>query len=165
MSTFENDKMTIIHEMEKTLKTKFMDCEGPFMEGMITVEDMVAFLNDDDDVIDKYADIIERQIDNFITYEYQGFEEMTTAIKNHNYGMPKNEDIMDYMYDEIYEEYISEDLKPSMIIPRWGAAILEDYVGINDIFEECFDNECEIKRGVESFQILWRSYASRCKSA
>ena len=135
------------------------------MEGMITVEDMVAFLNDDDDVIDKYADIIERQIDNFITYEYQGFEEMTTAIKNHNYGMPKNEDIMDYMYDEIYEEYISEDLKPSMIIPRWGAAILEDYVGINDIFVECFDNECEIKRGVESFQILWRSYASRCKSA
>ena len=163
MSVFENNKMTIIHEIEKTLKTKFMDYEGPFMEGMITVEDMVAFLNDDDDVIDKYADIIKKQIDNFITYEYQGFEEMTTAVKNHS-DDDYNEDIMDYMYDEIYDEYISEDLKPSMIIPRWGAAILEDYVGINDIFVECFDNECEIKRGVESFQILWRSYASR-KSA
>ena len=163
MTTFENNKMTIIHEMEKTIKTKFMAYASPLMRDEITVEDMVAFLNDDDDVIDKYADIIKSQIDNFITYEYKGFEMMTTAVKNHS-DDDYNEDIMDHMYDEIYDEYISEDLKPSMIIPRWGVAILEDYVGINDIFEECFDNECEIKRGVESFQILWRSYASR-KSA
>ena len=170
MSTFENDKMTIIHEMEKTLKTKFMAYASPLMRNEITVEDMIDFLNElDDDKFDRYEDMIKRHIDDFITYEYHGFEEMNAAIKNHNYGMPKTEDIMDYMYDEIYDEYyneyISEDLKPSMIIPRWGVAILEDYVCVTDMFEECYEKDCDIKRSVESFQILWRSYASRCKSA
>ena len=163
MTAFENDKKYIINEMEKTLKKEFMDYDS--MNDDIDVEDMVAFLNDDDEVNDRYGDMIRENIDEFITYKFKGWDLLTTAVENCSRGMDDiAESIMDDMYDVIDNEYGSDDLKPSMVIPRWGYLILNDYVCVSEIFEECFEKEGEIKAGVVAFQSLWRGYDCRWKN-
>ena len=166
MTAYENDKKSIIKEMEETLKKDFMDYAS--INDDITVEDMVGFLNDDDEVNDRFSDMIREQIDEFIVNEFNGFEMLQTAVDNWSRNMTDikcfTEDIMDYMYDELVYEYGSDGLKPSMIIPRWSYEILVDYVLCSDIFVECFEKEGEIKAGVVAFQSLWRGYDCRWKN-
>ena len=164
MTAYENDKKYIINEMEKTLKKDFMDYAS-HMSDDIDVEDMVAFLNEEDEVYERYGDMIREHIDEFITYKFKGWDLLTTAVENCSRGMDDiAESIMDDMYDVIDNEYGSDDLKPSMIIPRWGYAILNDYVCVSEIFEECFEKDGEIKAGVVAFQSLWRGYDCRWKN-
>ena len=163
MTAFENDKKSIINEMEETLKKEFMDYAR--MNDDIDVEDMVAFLNDDDEVYDRYGDMIRENIDEFITYKFKGWDLLTNIVENIVENISDmTGTIMDDMYDVIDNEYGSDGLKPSMVIPRWGYMILNEYVCVSEIFEECFKKDGEIKAGVVAFQSLWRGYDCRWKN-
>jgi hypothetical protein len=165
MTAYENDKKSIIKEMEETLFIEFMDYALNALEYDIDVEDMVAFLNEEDEVYERYGDMIRENIDEFITYRFKGWDLLTTAVENCSRGMDDiAESIMDDMYDVIDNESGSDDLKPSKIIPRWSYEILTDSVCVTDIFVECFEKEGEIKAGVVAFQSLWRGYDCRWKN-
>lgn len=165
MTAFETDKMSIIHEMEKTIKDEFMTRSLNAIKNDIDVEDMVAFLNGDDELYERFDEIIRELIDEFLVYIFKGFEMMSTACNNNSCDIDEfAEDIMDYMYDEIDNIYGCDDVKPSMIISRWGYIILQDYVCVTEVFEECFERDNEIKGGIEVFQSLWRGYDCRWKN-
>ena len=175
MTTFESVKKEIMVDMEKTLKKEFMDMNNyGEISWMLTVEEKVAFLNDDDDVYESYGELIKDDIDEYCTIHVDGCQ-LYKSIKSVNKLstfedccpdkiIKMTQSIMDDMYDEIDNEYGSDDLKPSMIIPRWSYEILTDYVCVTDIFEECFEKEGEIKAGVVAFQSLWRGYDCRWKN-
>ena len=165
MNDFETYKMSIIHEMEETIKKEFMDCSLSGIQDDIDVVDMVAYLNDDDEVSERYGEILREHIDEFITYHFmrygEGFDMMMTACNNSDScdsSFP--EAIMDYMYDAIDVDGV----RPSQIIPRWGYNILDDSVRIDDIFKECFERADKINAGIKAFQSLWRGYDCRWKN-
>ena len=96
MTAYENDKKSIINEMEKTLKKEFMDYAS--MVEDIDVEDMVGYLNEEDEVYDRYGDMIRENIDEFITYRFKGWDLLTTAVENCSRGM---DDIAESIMDDM----------------------------------------------------------------
>ena len=164
MTDFQEDKNTIMKDMTRTLTSKFMDyASGRCVFGDIDeVEDMVGYLAEDNEVWDHYSDMIRECIDDFVHYRLNCWDLLSVAVDNCSREMNDiAEDILDDMYDLVDDEYGSDDLKPSKVIPRWAYCILREEVGISDIFKELFEKEDEIISGITSLQAIMRGRSIR----
>jgi len=161
MTAFDEDKKTIMDDMTKTITSKFMDYVEHISDD-IDLEDMVGYLSENDEVWNRYSDKIIENVDEFVSHNFKGWDLLSTAVDNCYRHMDEIvEDILDDMYQIIVDEYGSDNLKPSQVIPRWAYCTLREEVGISDIFKELFEKEGEIISGITTLQAVMRGRCIR----
>ena len=161
MNAFDEDRKTIMEDMTKTITSKFMDYAEHISDD-IDLEDMVGCLSENNEVWNSYSDIITESVDEFVSHRLNCWDLLSVAVENCSRDMEDiAEDILDDMYDMIDNEYGSDDLKPSQVIPRWAYMTLREEVGITDIFKELFEKEDEIISGITTLQAVMRGRSIR----
>lgn len=164
MTAFDEDKKTIMEDMTKTITSEFMNYASlmDLYDEVDEVEDMVGYLSENNEVWNRYSDMIIESIDEFVSHRLDGWGLLSVAVENCSRDMNDiAEDVLDDMYDMVDNEYGSDDLKPSKVIPRWAYITLREEVGIRDIFKELCEQEDEIISGITTLQAVMRGRSIR----